>query len=234
MGTETSTSIEDRLTKIEASIDRLTSVLNQAPDLMSIAVDSSDDLIMTSKQNDISVDHRIQDGIKLLGRLSDPEVNKVINGLLDALEQGPGLISIVADTIDTEVGRANAGSVTLDDRIRGISNLITKLSDPTMVEKVDSILNFADQAPGLMAMTMDSVDGFMKNHGTDLIDSLAFLQKDNLVFIKKLSDSLCEAQAQPPAKVRGIFGMLRTLKDPAIQKTLGFLMNILKNLGNKI
>ena len=39
------------------------------------------------------------------------------------------------------------------------------------------------------------------------------------------------AQQEPPAKVGGVFGLLRALNDPDRQKALGFLMNLLKHLG---
>ncbi|MEE9438939.1 MAG: DUF1641 domain-containing protein [Saprospiraceae bacterium] len=234
MVTESTMTVEERLTRIEQSIEKLANGIDQAPMMMSIATDSIDELLRNAKDNGTNIDDRLKSGLHLLGRLSDPKVNGALNNLLDAVEQGPGLVSIIADTVDETMKSANTGTVRMDDRIKGITHLLNKLSDPTMVDKVDSLLKLSDQAPGLVAMTMDSVDAFMMRYGEDFKAATAFMGQENLIFLKNAAESFTEAQKQPPAKVGGIFGMLRTLKDPSRQKSLGFLMNVLKNLGNKL
>jgi uncharacterized protein YjgD (DUF1641 family) len=74
----------------------------------------------------------------------------------------------------------------------------------------------------------------MVRYEKEFNDSLSFLHQDNLIFLKNVGDAMTEAQNQEPAKIGGVFGILRALKDPGRQKALGFLMNVLKNLGNKI
>ena len=95
-----------------------------------------------------------------------------------------------------------------------------------MVEQLDSLIKLSHQAPGMMAMMVDSLDNFMQDNKA--------LDPANFVFIKNAAESLTEAQTQAPAKVGGFFGTIRTFRDPDRQRALGFLMNFLKNLGKKI
>ncbi len=234
MISETSMTVEERLNRIENAILKLSDGLNQAPQLVSIATDSVDDMILHAKHNGVDVDGRLKDGLKLLGRLSDPKVSKALNGLLDFLEQSPGLVSMGIDTVDETIAQSNNGSVRLDDRIKTMTKLLNKITDPEIGEKIDSLMKFAEEGPGLMAMAIDTADDFMDRHGEEFRASMEFMNKENLLFLRKVAQAFTEAQSQTPAKVGGIFGMMRVLKDAHRQKSLGFLMNVLKNLGMKI
>lgn len=227
-------SIESRLDRIEHMLEKMTSTMEQAPSMISIAADSVDEMISSSNSSEVSFEDRMANGLHLLNRLSDPKINNALNGLLDAMEQGPGLISMVMDSADESIKSLNDGPVKLDERIMSVTHLVNKISEPQMVDKVEALISFAEQGPGLAAMAMDSLDAFMERYGNDWKESISFLDVENLKFLKKTGEALTEAQAQPPAKVGGIFGMLSAIKDPDRQRALGFLMNVLKNLGNKI
>lgn len=232
--TDVTMTVEDRLSRIEQSLDRIASGMNQAPVMLSMATDSIDEYIGAAKQKGIEVEDRLQDALHLLGRLSDPKINQSLNNLLGTVEQAPGLVSMTMDSVDELVRQSNQGSIRLDDRIAGLGQLLNKLSDPKMVERLNSLITLSEQAPGLMALTVDSIDAFMIRYEQEFKDSLSFLQRDNLVFLKNVGEAMTEAQSQEPAKVGGVFGLLRALKDSGRQKALGFLMNVLKNLGNKL
>ncbi|GAB5553843.1 MAG: hypothetical protein Sapg2KO_34340 [Saprospiraceae bacterium] len=232
--TDVTMTVEDRLSRIERSLDRIASGMDQAPVMLSMATDSIDEYIDAAKQKGIQIEDRFQDTLHLLGRLSDPKINQSLNNLLDTLEQAPGLVSMTVDSVDELVRQSNQGTVRLDDRIAGMGQLLNKLSDPKMVERLNGLITLSEQAPGLMALTVDSIDAFMIRYEQEFKDSLSFLQRDNLVFLKNVGEAMTEAQNQEPAKVGGVFGLLRALKDSGRQKALGFLMNVLKNLGNKL
>lgn len=223
---ETELSIEERLGRIEETLNKLSTGLDQAPSMISIATDSIDELIRQSDTTQINFDDRLKNGLHLLGRLSDPKINSALNNLCDVIEQGPGLVSLTMDSLDEGISKLNQGPIKLDDRIKGVMNLMGKMSDPRMVERIDGLIAFSEQVPGLVAMTMDSVDEIVKKN--------LQLNSKNIDLIKNLAEALNEAQNEPPAKVGGIFGLLGALKDPGRQKALGFVMNILKNLGNKL
>ena len=227
-------SVEDRLTRIERSLEQIASGMSQAPVMLSMATDSLDEYLGTAKQEGIHVEDRLKDTLHLLGRLSDPKINQSLHALLDTLEQAPELVSMIMDTVDEVIGQSNQGSVRLDDRIKGLGHLFNKLSDPEMVDRLNGLIKISEQAPGLMALTVDSIDAFMLRYEQEFRDSLSFLHRDNLYFLKNVGEAVTEAQNQPPTKVGGIFGLLRALNDSGRQKALGFLMNVLKNLGNKL
>jgi len=102
-------SLEQRLTRIEQKLDRLTSVIDEAPVMMSMATDSVDELMTQERNKGVDVDKRIRDGLHLLGRLSEPEVNRALHGLVDFVEEAPGLLSMAADSVDEEIRRGNQG-----------------------------------------------------------------------------------------------------------------------------
>ncbi len=226
MATDNTSGIEERLERIEKSLAAITEGLHQAPTMVSMATDSIDEMVREAKSKGIYVDERLKNGLQILSRLSDPQVHDSLNSLIDLVEMSPGLISIMADSVDEEMGKANSGPVRVDERIQGLAHLLMKLSNPEMINQLDGLLKLSHQAPGMIAMMVDSLDNFMKDNTA--------LDPANFVFIKNAAESLTEAQSQEPAKVGGFFGTIRTLRDPDRQRALGFIMNFLKNLGKKI
>lgn len=225
MATNKSISIEERLDRIEKTLNTIAAGVSQAPVMLSMATDSIDEMVGNARNDGIYLDERIQNGLHLLKRLSDPPINKAINGLIDTLEQGPGLISMFMDIADDSARSINEGSVKLQDRIDGVTKLLEKVSHPSTIGNLEKLLELSEQGPGLMSMAIDTLDDVMKNSKS--------LDPDNLAFIKNVGEALTESVSEPAPKL-GIFGLLKALRDPDRQKALGFLMNILKKLGNKL
>jgi len=221
MSINSTSSIEDRLRRIEDSLSKITDAMDQAPSLNSIATDTVDEMFSDAKRQGVDVDERFKNAIALLGRLSDPNVSGALNGLLDFVEQAPGLISIAADSIDEGIQDINSGTIKMDDRIATGKQLLMRLSDPAMAQKIDGLLNLADQAPSLVSIAVDSIDEVM---GTG----------ENITFLKETADAILRAKNESPATVGGLWGTLRAFRDPDRQKALGFIMNALKNIGKNI
>ncbi|MEE9374220.1 MAG: DUF1641 domain-containing protein [Saprospiraceae bacterium] len=217
------TDSDSRLARIENTLSQLMSQLDQVPSLLSIATDSVDSSIMAAKQSGADIDEHIKSGIGLLTRLSDPKISTALNNLFDLIEQAPGLIALTTDAIDESMQKANQGSVKINDRIAGGISLLGRLSEPKMVKKVEQLIDLSDQLPGLVAMGIDSIDDLLRQGGGS-----------NITFLKSVTEALSEAQAQAPAKIGGVFGFARAIKDSDRQKTLGLLMNVMKNLGKKL
>lgn len=225
MATQETISVEQRLDRIEKTLNSIAAGINQAPVMLSMAADSIDEIAGNAKNDGIYIEDRIHGGIHLLKRLSDPQINKAINGLIDTLEQAPGLISMFMDIADESARSANVGPVKLQDRIDGVAKLLEKVSHPSTLGNLEKLLEISEQAPGLMAMAVDTLDDVMQNSNS--------LDPVNLAFLKHVTEALTESIGEPPTKI-GVFGMLRAINDPDRQKALGFLMNILKKLGNKL
>jgi uncharacterized protein YjgD (DUF1641 family) len=164
---------------------------------------------------------------KLLTRLDT--IEQAVDNLATMMQQGPGMVAMLADTADEMYRTADAQGVNVEERLQNALLLAEKLTAPAMVEKLDGLLSLSDQLPGLVAMTMDTVDEGMRNAIANGIDPQALAN-----WAGQAGQALCEAQAEPPAKVGGIFGLLRALNDKDRQKALGFLMNFLKHLGSKL
>jgi uncharacterized protein YjgD (DUF1641 family) len=163
----------------------------------------------------------------LLARMSTLEA--AVDKLAVAMEQGPGLISMAADTVDETVRQAAQQGIYVGDRVQNTVALLEKLTRPEVTHQLSALLDLADQAPGLIAMGMDTLDEQMRQAGENGVD----LQQI-ATLTGSAAAALSEASQQEPAKVGGIFGLLRALNDKDRQKGLGFLMNFLKIFGQKM
>lgn len=93
---------------------------------------------------------------KLLARLDT--VEEAVERLATTMKQGPGMVAMVADMADDACRKADQNGVSVDERLRSALVLAEKLTAPSLVEKLTSVLTLADQAPGLIAMTGDMFD----------------------------------------------------------------------------
>ena len=94
---------------------------------------------------------------RLLDRIDTLE--QTVNTLARLLEQGPGLVSIAADSVDDAFRQATAAGVDVDARLRAALQMAEKLTAPDMVQaKLDRLFTLVDQAPGLVSMATDTVD----------------------------------------------------------------------------
>lgn len=178
-------------------------------------------------QQRLSDEETLQGLDHLLARIATLET--AVDRLAIAMEQGPGLISMAADTVDETVRLAAEQGVYMEDRVQNTVALLEKITRPEVTHQLSALLDLADQAPGLIAMGMDTLDEQMRQAGENGVD----LQKI-ATLTGSAAAALSEASQQEPAKVGGIFGLLRALNDKDRQKGLGFLMNFLKVFGQKL
>ena len=90
-------------------------------------------------------------------------IEKAVDGLSTVMSQGPGMVSMAADMVDEGYKNATARGVDIDSRLKTALSMAEKLTSPEMVAKLDGLIEFANQAPGLMSMTADMVDEGYKN-----------------------------------------------------------------------
>lgn len=199
-------------------------------------------LIMITNGSTINWE-KTEAGKRIQARLSDEGTLNTIDHLLSRidllekslaslsimLERLPGLAAISIDTADDLVQQANEHGVDINERLGTALQLAERLTQPAMVEKLDAVLKLSDQMPGLMAMGIDTFDEVMRNANDSGFDPQALAE-----MATNANAALMAARAEPPAKVGGIFGMLRVLNDPDRQRGIGFLMNFLKHFGKNI
>lgn len=234
-------SIEDRFGNAVTLAEKLTApamveklnglmtLADQAPGLVAMTMDMVDEGYRKADASGVSIDDRLGNALTLAEKLTAPAMVQKLDGLMTLADQAPGLVAMTMDMVDEGYRKADANGVSIDERIGNVMVLAEKLTAPAMVEKLDGLMTLADQAPGLIAMTVDMFDEGMKG----ALDKGLDLQA--LGDIAGASNrALTAAKAEPPAKVGGIFGLLRVLKDNDRQKGLGFLMNFLKHLGRNL
>lgn len=98
---------------------------------------------------------------RLLNRIDTLE--KALDNLTTMMQRGPGLMAMTMDMVDEGYQKATDKGISIENRLNATLQIGEKLTAPAMVEKLDNLLTFVDQAPGIMAMTIDAVDeGYRK------------------------------------------------------------------------
>ena len=92
----------------------------------------------------------------LLERIDTLE--QAVDRLSVLMNQGPGLVSMATDMVDETVKKARSNGVDLDQRLSNAIHMAEKLTAPETVEKVDKLLETAEQVPMLLSIAADSVD----------------------------------------------------------------------------
>lgn len=163
---------------------------------------------------------------RLLARLDT--VEEAVKGLEQTMQQGPGMVAMVADMADEAYRSADANGVSIDDRLKNALTLAEQLTHPDMVQKLNDLVSLTNQLPGIVAMAVDTVDEGMRTARDN------GLEPETLVdWAGQFGRAMREAKNEPVSKV-GLFGMIRALNDPNRQKALGFSLNFLKHLGKQM
>ncbi len=210
-------------------LDNLLKLADQVPGLVSISMDAADEVFKKSAENGVYIEERIGNALSMAEKLTAPEMMEKMDNLLKLADQAPGLVSITIDAADEVFRKSAENGVYIEERIGNALSMAEKLTAPEMVEKLNGLLQLADQAPGLISIAMDSFDDQMKQLNQSGLDfqSLTELAQNAIA-------AMSQAKHMPDAKVGGIFSMLRTMRDPDRQRAIGFVMNIAKAFGQEM
>ena len=161
----------------------------------------------------------------ILKRLDTLE--RAINHLAIASDRAPGMMAMTTDMADDIFRQAEQKGVDMDERIKNALSLVEKMTSNDTVDQINSLLKLAGELPGLISIGVDVLDDRMetlinKGHDPQKLYHVA----------TAANEALTRAAEEAPAHI-GIFGLLRALKDPDRQKSLGFLMSFLKHFGQK-
>lgn len=218
-----------RIETLESAVANLTVLMQQGPGLVAMAGDMVDEAYRKSDEAGISIDARLKNALFIAEKLTAPKMVDQLDRLLSFTNQLPGLMAMQADIVDETYRKADANGVNLDQRLGVALQLAEKLTQPQVAEKVTALVDMGEQLPGMMAMTIDMVDEGMKKAIANGFDPQTLADTASAA-----NTALTKAKAEAPAKVGGIFGLLKLIKDPDRQKGLGFLMNFLKHFGRNI
>lgn len=162
----------------------------------------------------------------LLDRLDT--IENAVERLAGVIEQGPGLVSMAADSADELITDAHKQGIDIQERAQNSLHLLERLTSKETTQKLDQLMMLTDQLPGLIAMGMDSADEGYRHLEASGVDLTA------LAKVTTSAGAALSAAEKEEAQRVGVFGLLRAMKDPDRQKAMGFLMNFLKNLGKKL
>ena len=249
--------ILDRLDVIESSLN----ALHNAPGMISMVADMTDDAVRSASERGLDIDERLRSALAIAEKLTAPSMVKKINAVVDAADQASGMVSMTVDIIDDTVKTAAEKGVDINERLSSALVLAEKLTAPHVVEQINNMLDMLNQSSGLIAMATDSFDNIMQvaiDKGVDpqefvsqlfgvttklahlltteemkeLIDGGIF-DVGTLKVIGAASAALVESNEAPPKKV-GLFGVMREMKNPDMQKALGFLTTFARLFGKKL
>ncbi|PHN05911.1 DUF1641 domain-containing protein [Flavilitoribacter nigricans] len=219
----------ERIDTLETAVDKLSDALRQGPGMVAMVGDMVDEGYRQADAQGVSIDERLKSALKIAEKLTAPEMVAKIDGLISMTDQLPGMMAMVGDMADETYRQADARGVSIDQRLGVALRMAEQLTAPEMAAQLENALQLSQQMPGMVAMMVDMVDEGMKRAVESGFDPQTLTRVAGAA-----NSALTEAYAEPPARVGGIFSMLRALKDPDRQKGMGFLLNFLKHFGQKI
>lgn len=163
---------------------------------------------------------------RLLDRIDALE--QAVTTLADTIQQAPAVMAMAGDMVDEAWRMAAAQGIDLEARARTGLRLLNKLTEPQVVSQFEQMLALAHQAPGLVAMLGDMADEAYRDAAAAGLDIEA-VAATGISFGR----ALVAAQTMPTQPL-GPLGLFSTLRDPEVQKALGFLMNVVRQLGKTL
>lgn len=200
-----------RLTRIEATLERLAGALEQAQPQLAMAVDIADDWVRERIGGD-AVEERLSRLESSLLRLTEPAT---IDALTNMAAMAPELepvvelasgfedhVAMATDIADDWV-REYAGGDGIEERLRVVREALLTSTTP---EVLSSVVAMAQLAPSLLRSAHVAAD------------------------LDPLVAAMTDAFAEPSTQV-GMFGALGALRDPDVQRGVGRAIAITRHLG---
>lgn len=161
-------------------------------------------------------------------------IERRLEALDPVMEQAPGMISVATDTLDDMYALMHRSGVDMEERVKQALVLLERLSQPKVMNSLNNLLDNLDlleglvlQAPGMTALMVDTVDDLIGNAAVNGVN-LEIIARNGM---KTVQDSLAAVEKARKEKPPGVFGMLRSLSDPDVQRALNVALSLAKNTG---
>lgn len=170
-------------------------------------------------------------------------------------EQLPGMAGAAGDVLDEWAARDGHA----DERVRAITHLIDRVTKPEVLHALTVLVDQIEAAPGLVAMAVDTVDELARDAEArgfdlhelasnlaeatrglvilasrpevrDLLESDLF-EKGAVTALSNVARSLSDAQREPEPPPGGVLRTLSSLRDPDVQRAVGFALGVAKRFG---
>ncbi|ADI14367.1 DUF1641 domain-containing protein [Truepera radiovictrix] len=159
-------------------------------------------------------------------------------------EQAPATVATAVDALDDALRGAQRAGFDLEARLPALFELAERLTRPETVGvlsalleragELEKLLALADEAPGLLAAAVDTLDGYAQSaraagfgpeellaSGTTLLGDLR----------GATTHALAESRTKP---LPTPFGVLRLLSDLEVRRALTFFLVLAKHLGRSL
>ncbi|MEZ4513400.1 MAG: DUF1641 domain-containing protein [Chloroflexota bacterium] len=247
--------------EMTAKLDQLLALADQAPGMVAMMGDMVDETVRRAASSGIDIEARLRAGLTMAEKLTAPEMMAKLDQLLALADQAPGMVAMMGDMMDETVRRAASSGIDIEARLRAGLTMAEKLTAPEMMAKLDQLLALADQAPGMMAMMGDIVDesyrraseaginieamvrqgaragakfsALMESEEFDALMESGILDPQAVASVGTVGRALIASQQHPPQSV-GLFGLLSAMRDPNMQRALGFLATFGAEFGKQI
>ncbi len=198
----------------------------------------------------------VEEKSALLERLENPDTIRALNRLLDRLESLernlsvaeeaartlPGVVGTVVDTVDELAFESMDHGVDLEERIQMILNVLGKLSHPMHLQMLNEFIDTAPtllpmiqalkDLPGVLSLAVDTLDElYDKGEVSAIIDSGVF-DPAALNTVGMMGKALVKSRKE--SKPMGFLGLMRSLRDPGVQRATGFLVQFAKSFGEQL
>jgi uncharacterized protein YjgD (DUF1641 family) len=170
------------------------------------------------------------------------------------VQQTLPMAGMMTDTVDGWMHELTRSGINIDERTKETLRLLAELTAPqsmetlhTLVEMLPTLGALVRQAPGAIAAMVDTGDELvmrLREAGIDiehlgrrglhaakaLIDSNV-LEDAAVAVISNAAQSLEESACT--ARPTSLFGMIRAMGDPDVQRALGFFLAFAKSFGSR-
>ena len=170
------------------------------------------------------------------------------------VQQTLPMVGMMTDTVDGWMHELTRSGINIDERTKETLRLLAELTAPqsmetlhTLVEMLPTLGALVRQAPGAVAAMVDTGDELvmrLREAGIDiehlgrrglhaakaLIDSNV-LEDAAVAVISNAAQSLEESACN--ARPASLFGLIRALGDPDVQRALGFFLAFAKSFGSR-
>jgi uncharacterized protein YjgD (DUF1641 family) len=170
------------------------------------------------------------------------------------VQQTLPMVGMMTDTVDGWMHELTRSGIDIDERTKETLRLLAELTAPqsmetlhTLVEMLPTLGALVRQAPGAIAAMVDTSDELvmrLREAGIDiehlgrrglhaakaLIDSNV-LEDAAVAVISNAAQSLEESACT--ARPTSLFGLIRAMGDPDVQRALGFFLAFAKSFGSR-
>lgn len=213
--------ILERLERIEARLERIEQVGAQAPALAAIATDVFDEGCRRAGERGIDMDARLGRVLHLTEQLTEPGTLDALETLLARLPQltalagqldaMPGLLAVVGDVFDEWAAHLSRQGIDLEHAVQqGLQAALWlgQRVSATELERLGFLLQSDVLDPHVLAVVAKSGRALATCH-----------------------EGACATQA--PERI-GPLGLLRSLTDPNVQRSLAFLVQVARCFGGHL